>query len=323
MGWWKADPVPEARAPTDVAVPTPTPTPVAPHPILPSDSASECPVDTKTRSIWLQAAQAKQKSGETKSQIATSISASNYPPVPTAVASSQECSSDRIDQSLPSTSSQTHSYKPGTLRPLSQEREISSIPRGNPGNLPSSKDAIPSNSESETGHDKSSGNWIYPSETQFFNAVMRKQTAASPKELATSISSIIPIHNAVNERAWHMIRSWEGTSSNSCGGPKLLRFEGKGAGARSPRAQMKSWSGYTEPFDRHDWTVQRCDGTEVEYVIDFYQGRASKVPPGMEREAGSSAEGLAGGLNFYLDVRPKLNTLEGCKMRFERALGWR
>lgn len=147
---------------------------------------------------------------------------------------------------------------------------------------------------------------------------MRKQTAQDPKELATSVSSIIPIHNAVNERAWHMIRAWEGDSSKPCGGPRLLRFEGKGAGAKSPRAVMKSWSGYTEPFDRHDWTVQRCDGTEVEYVIDFYQGKSQGAANGL---AGPGAG--AAGLNFYLDVRPKLNSFEGCRMRFEKAVGFR
>ncbi len=52
--------------------------------------------------------------------------------------------------------------------------------------------------------------------------------------------------------------------------------------------------------------VDRC-GTKVEYVIDFYAGR-----PG---------ENGNGKINFYLDVRPKLNTWEGVKMRAARGLG--
>jgi cytochrome c heme-lyase len=45
----------------------------------------------------------------------------------------------------------------------------------------------------------------------------------------------------------------------------------------------------------------------VEYVIDFYAGRD---------------EGNGNGkLNFFLDVRPKLNTWEGWKMRGARAFG--
>lgn len=140
---------------------------------------------------------------------------------------------------------------------------------------------------------------------------MRKQTASDPTALASSISSIIPIHNAVNERAWHLIKRWEGNTSASCGGPKLLSFQGLGAGALSPKARLKSLWGYTEPFDRHDWVVERCGGEKVEYVIDFYQGK---------KEEGAGREG---NLNFYLDVRPKLNTFAGWRMRAERVAGFR
>jgi cytochrome c heme-lyase len=49
----------------------------------------------------------------------------------------------------------------------------------------------------------------------------------------------------------------------------------------------------------------------VEYVIDFYQGK------------GKGGGGQAGGgLNFYLDVRPKLNSWEGWSMRGARFLGF-
>jgi len=138
---------------------------------------------------------------------------------------------------------------------------------------------------------------------------MRKQTSSNPADLASSISHIIPIHNAVNERAWSLIKSWEGNSSAACGGPKLLSFRGLGAGALSPKARLKSIWGYTEPFDRHDWVVERCGGQQVEYVIDFYQGKSDESRPN--------------GLNFYLDVRPKLNSFEGWKMRTERLVGMR
>lgn len=38
---------------------------------------------------------------------------------------------------------------------------------------------------------------------------------------------------------------------------------------RSPLARLRSWLGGPEPFDRHDWTLDRC-GRDVRYVIDFY-----------------------------------------------------
>jgi len=55
--------------------------------------------------------------------------------------------------------------------------------------------------------------------------------------------------------------------------------------------------------------IERCGGETVEYVIDFYQGKQDQAKQNS--------------LNFYLDVRPKLNTFEGCRMRAERFLGWR
>lgn len=72
----------------------------------------------------------------------------------------------------------------------------------------------------------------------------------------------------------------------------------------SPKARINTLLGYTAPFDRHDWIIDRC-GTKVEYVIDFYAGKSDK----------------AGRPSFYLDVRPKLNSWEGVKMRASRAVG--
>ncbi|EXJ85910.1 cytochrome c heme-lyase [Capronia coronata CBS 617.96] len=325
MGWWKADPVPDSTP----LPPPPTPQVLShpPHPIPPqstSDPASACPVDPKTRALWLQQAQKKSQS-QSQSQPATQTNTPLpslpplHPTIPlpsqapqqpataikptTSYGSFEECSSDRISQS-PNTEPQ---FK--TPRPLSQERAVSSIPRAIPSAGLGQSPATPMNNEAETGV-SSSGNWIYPSESQFFNAVMRKQTSSNPADLVSSISHIIPIHNAVNERAWSLIKSWEGDSSAACGGPKLLSFKGLGSGAKSPKARVKTFMGYTEPFDRHDWVVERCDGQTVEYVIDFYQGKS-------EPQTRDTA------LNFYLDVRPKLNTFEGWKMRAERSLGWR
>lgn len=147
----------------------------------------------------------------------------------------------------------------------------------------------------------------------------------SASELATTVASIIPIHNAVNERAWKEIVTWESQAptsdpgSKTCGGPKLYSFRGLGVenAFLSPRARMNGVLGYQRPFDRHDWVVERCDGERVEYVIDFYQGKSSGGSAG----AGLNANARPGKLSFYLDVRPKLNTWEGCRMRFSRFTG--
>ena len=60
---------------------------------------------------------------------------------------------------------------------------------------------------------------------------------------------------------------------------------------------------YQRPFDRHDWTIDRC-GQSIDYVIDFYSGKRDPRRP----EA----------VSFYLDVRPKLNSVEGVVMRVRR-----
>jgi cytochrome c heme-lyase len=138
----------------------------------------------------------------------------------------------------------------------------------------------------------------------FFDAMRRK--SFDPE--ATDMRTIVPIHNAVNERAWYEIKRWEAGRSDACGGPKLASFSGLST-SLTPRARWKSWMGYQTPFDRHDWVVDRC-GEKIEYVIDFYAG------------GGKEAKKDSAGLNFYLDVRPKLNSWEGCKMRVARYWGF-
>ena len=123
---------------------------------------------------------------------------------------------------------------------------------------------------------------------------------------------IVPLHNAVNERAWAQIKSWEApyiSPNTPCGGPKLYSFSGMATNL-TPRARWNTWVlGYKEPFDRHDWVVDRC-GTRVEYVIDFYEGKGNAGDKGGKE-----------GVSFYLDVRPKLNSWEGVKMRAWKFLG--
>ncbi|KAF7322535.1 Cytochrome c heme lyase [Mycena chlorophos] len=160
-----------------------------------------------------------------------------------------------------------------TQSSLSTERETSSIPKAD------------------------DGKWVYPSEAQFFAAMARKNHNPQAGDMKT----IVPIHNAVNERAWAEVMQWEaGRGGEACGGVKLVNFRGK-PGEMSPRARVKTFMGYTAPFDRHDWVVDRC-GTQMRYIIDFYTGRND----------GNAAP------SFYLDVRPALDNWEAVKMRTER-----
>ena len=259
------------------------------------DPAATCPVDHKAREAWLAQVRASgnQNANPHESRIAS-------PPTPSQPQTSStiqtSCDSSALDQSTTSPAPTTTSLI--SHLKLATDREVSTIPRA----LPDAPTTKPANNERDTGSDKKTGNWIYPSEQMFFDAMRRK--SFDPQE--TDMKDIVPIHNAVNERAWYEIKKWEAGRSDACGGPKLASFSGLST-SLTPRARWKTLMGYQPPFDRHDWVVDRC-GTKVEYVIDFYAGKDEKVP-GKE-------------LNFYLDVRPKLNSLEGWKMRTTRYWGF-
>ena len=64
----------------------------------------------------------------------------------------------------------------------------------------------------------------------------------------SDMKTIVPIHNAVNERAWGEIIKWEaGRGGEGCGGVRLVNFKGK-PGQMSPKARWKSLLGYVSIF---------------------------------------------------------------------------
>ncbi|GAB7361420.1 hypothetical protein MBLNU230_g1476t1 [Neophaeotheca triangularis] len=261
------------------------------------DPEAKCPVDHQTREKWLEAARAKDQ------QKAATPQNAPRPKTPSSLRYSLDTGRWQAP-SPPPLSQQNPESRPPKLRRLSTDREISTIPRAFPNADPTSLNHAeraalpPANSQGDTGHDAASGNWIYPSQEMFFKAMERKGHAPQTSDMG----SIVPIHNAVNERAWSQILDWEGRLADKCGGPKLVSFSGDSK-KLTPRAVWNMWvKGYQRPFDRHDWVVDRC-GERVEYVIDFYQGK------GM------------GGLSFHLDVRPKVNSWEGVRMRAAKAFG--
>lgn len=143
-------------------------------------------------------------------------------------------------------------------------------------------------------------NWLYPSQKQFYEAMKRKNWSPDAKDM----KAIIPIHNQVNEIAWRHIQEWERAlledAKRKCGGISLTSFKGE-LKKLTPRAWFKlTILGQKAPFDRHDWLVDRC-GVNVPYVIDFYDA------------------GEKGGV--FVDVRPKLQSFEGLKLRLGRAFG--
>lgn len=123
------------------------------------------------------------------------------------------------------------------------------------------------------------------------------------------MSTVVAIHNGVNERAWAEVLVWERLHACDCpGGPRLKKFAGRPSDY-SPKARLLNFLGFKLPFDRHDWVVDRC-GRDVRYVIDFYGG------------AGGSEGSQGGGASFYLDVRPALDSLEAAWDRLRMQAKW-
>lgn len=105
------------------------------------------------------------------------------------------------------------------------------------------------------------------------------------------MKGIVSVHNVTNERCWAEILNWELALHDLKEDPKLVRFRGN-FNKISPKAYMKMiFGGAQRPFDRHDWYINR-DGTEVHYIIDFYEGAKQK--------------GKAS--TIHLDVRPAIDS---------------
>mmetsp|Transcript_17784 Transcript_17784/g.35131 ORF Transcript_17784/g.35131 Transcript_17784/m.35131 type:complete len:288 (+) Transcript_17784:277-1140(+) len=228
--------------------------------------AGQCPIphESRAREAFLEAA-AQSRSAENAAQ------AQGTSPSGEGLAENGVALDDR--NMMPKTAEQKP--WPGQRYNLSTHRVESVIPKG---------EFTPEHQKNA----KESSSWMYPSEQQFFNAMKRK--GWEPREEDMRI--VLAIHNHVNDRAWSEVLKWESMHAQECDCPRLVRFMGKPKNL-SPKATVRSWFGYAKPFDRHDWIVDRC-GTEVRYIIDFYQG-ASTGNPGEV-------------VSMYLDARPALDT---------------
>lgn len=126
---------------------------------------------------------------------------------------------------------------------LSKDRAVSSIPKAG-----------------------DSENWVYPSQQQFYNALLRKDK--DPE--ADTMDAVVHVHNVTNEISWRHILEWEKMHHRSCPTPSLLRFVGRPFDLSWGAWWSRKFSYRGEPFDRHDWFVDRCGQKVVRYVIDYY-----------------------------------------------------
>lgn len=163
---------------------------------------------------------------------------------------------------------------PGQHTPLPTSRRMSTIPKSgyNPGHQDPTKEK-----------------WEYPSQQMFYNAMKRKGHSPSEEEMST----IVGMHNAVNERTWQLLLNWEQElHPETVGSVRLKKFSGD-ATKYTPKARFLNLFGRELPFDRHDWIIERADNEDVHYVIDYYNGASTNTRTG---------------LGLTIDVRPALDS---------------
>jgi len=145
--------------------------------------------------------------------------------------------------------------------------------------------------------------WTYPSPQMFYNALSRKGKLGDTDE--DDISSVVALHNNMNEKTFSKVLEWEAVLTDGGEPPKLLKFMGRPSDL-SPKAMFKHYVlGHPLPYDRHDWTILRKDGTTVRYIIDYYYDETRAVD---EDSSGFPAlHDVQATPSLLVDVRPALD----------------
>ncbi|RKO98894.1 hypothetical protein CXG81DRAFT_15326 [Caulochytrium protostelioides] len=176
---------------------------------------------------------------------------------------------------------------------LPVERTVSSIPRPAQSPLTDPAARAAHDAPAYSGQQTTSF-WEYPSPQQFYNALRRKGWE-TPED---KIEVMVAIHNFLNEACWDEIQRWERKYHCDCKEPiQLVKFQGR-PHQLTPKARLLRWFGGATPFDRHDWTIDRC-GKQVRYVMDYYSNDDDDDDDAMPQRAPP---------RFNVDVRPALDS---------------
>ena len=203
---------------------------------------------------------------------------------------------------------------PGQSAPLSTERAVSTIPKGGTAGtwvFPSPQMFYNALMRKGKGDD------VTEADMEHIISVHNGAPAGSAPGLCGVCAAPLTRTHArragMNEMTWQQVLRWEQLHRGGGAPPALLRFLGR-PDDLSPRARWRTLMGGappsarrcharaasraaggagTPPFDRHDWYIERRDGRQVRYVIDFYFD---------ERHAGSPDA-------FAVDARPALDSV--------------
>ncbi|EGD83417.1 hypothetical protein PTSG_04025 [Salpingoeca rosetta] len=149
----------------------------------------------------------------------------------------------------------------GQSAPLPTNRVISSIPKA---------DFTPAHQEQGESH------WHYPSEQMFYNAMKRKGWKPEERDMST----VLAIHNAVNETAWRQVQEWEGLHAETSEEVKLTRFMGRPKDL-TPKAFFRGLLGpMRRPFYPHALV---CNGAVDEGALDSPTSVLDRVRMGFKR----------------------------------------
>jgi cytochrome c heme-lyase len=147
--------------------------------------------------------------------------------------------------------------------------------------------------------------WTYPSPQMFWNSINRKNKVGDTAE--SDVESVVAIHNNMNEKTWRRVVQWEQLLGHS--DPKLLKFIGRPTDL-SPKAYLRTLFGYPLPFDRHDWSVERSDGSVVRYIIDYYHDGTKPDAKVVKMDDEHAVRSI------LVDVRPAADGAEAVAARF-------
>ena len=202
---------------------------------------------------------------------------------------------------------------PGQSAPLSTERAVSTIPKGGTAGtwvFPSPQMFYNALMRKGKGDD------VTEADMEHIISVHNGAPAGGARALRRVpcvLTRTYARRAGMNEMTWQQVLRWEQLHRGAGAPPALLRFLGR-PDDLSPRARWRTLMGGappsalrrhaclasraagvagTPPFDRHDWYIERRDGRQVRYVIDFYFD---------ERHAGSPDA-------FAVDARPALDSV--------------